>query len=180
MGAKWCRCAETVNDLLAAQGQELDLSLDFYRGHFEARATVATVKTAGSRRRAKKPPRMAATFCPFCGVRYPDAKEEGATTPTRLDEIEARARDAVEYHPGWFSIGAPPLNMLHDTTAAHIAGLDPQTVVELCRLARIGLTLIRQPLTTGRHAATPDIDYPYPCPACGAAGACSTLCPGDE
>jgi hypothetical protein len=114
-------------------------------------------------------------------------------TPTRLDEIEGVARQAT---PGpWYadeqgcvvdSTGEFVATPYGDTDAQaeantlHIAGLDPETVVELCRLARIGLTPIRQPLTTGRHAATPDIDYPYPCPACGAAGACSTLCPGDE
>lgn len=67
-----CGCAERVNALLKPQGQELNLSLRMVDGEFVARAVVETVRTFAAPRRRKPPPRLIASFCPFCGVIYPD------------------------------------------------------------------------------------------------------------
>ncbi len=60
-----CNCAKSVNERLAENGGELLVDL------FNPQRTfVATIHKADVKRK-KKLPLVQASFCPFCGVKYP-------------------------------------------------------------------------------------------------------------
>lgn len=60
-----CDCIKNVNELLAAHNAVLVLPM------FGAqRPFIETTKREGSKR--GKPPKMQASFCPFCGEQYPE------------------------------------------------------------------------------------------------------------
>lgn len=67
---KECRCASKINDMLGARGSELVLTFIMKRKNIFARARVETQKLLGKTRR--KQVFVVATFCPFCGVKYPE------------------------------------------------------------------------------------------------------------
>lgn len=71
---KHCVCAAKVNELLAPQNGQLVCSLRMFpagkKHEFHARAVVECEKVDSIKRgRLKK---LVATFCPFCGVEYPE------------------------------------------------------------------------------------------------------------
>lgn len=70
---KWCPCAEQVTEALRKQGHEPVLSFRLFAGETEARAVVATQRADGAR--ARKPLTLVATFCPFCGSKYPEVSK---------------------------------------------------------------------------------------------------------
>lgn len=69
--AKHCDCVTMVNEKMAeaGQNQRIVASLGIITRDFVARAVVETEKVDSSRR--NRPPRLVATYCPFCGVEYP-------------------------------------------------------------------------------------------------------------
>ncbi len=68
----WCDCVERVNTAMADQGQNQQVACSYRTigGEFRAFAIVETEKIEP---RKKRSPRLIATFCPFCGEKYPDA-----------------------------------------------------------------------------------------------------------
>lgn len=63
-----CDCITEVNKLLDAHNAELVLPL-----FGNQRPFIETAKKERTKR--GKPPLMQATFCPFCGEKYPDPQE---------------------------------------------------------------------------------------------------------
>ena len=63
---KFCDCIDTVNKLLEEQNGEVLCSHLLKGGRI---AIIELVKKDNKVR--KKPGTMLATFCPFCGVKYP-------------------------------------------------------------------------------------------------------------
>lgn len=68
-----CNCIEQVNTKLAEHNGMLETNWL----SSPPRAMISVVKRAGSDR--KKPPLCEATFCPFCGRKYPVNKRELAS-----------------------------------------------------------------------------------------------------
>ncbi len=65
-----CECISTVNEHLAKHNAQLLLPMFVVRGSTQ-RPFVETTKLDEKKR--GKPPAMFATFCPFCGEKYPEA-----------------------------------------------------------------------------------------------------------
>ena len=74
-----CNCINLVNDNLEKQtdNTKLDIPIVFNQATNELKADMACVATTKrddhSRKRAA---RLFAAYCPFCGEKYPDAKDE--------------------------------------------------------------------------------------------------------
>lgn len=69
-----CKCNETVDELLAEHNSQLVTTLGF--GGAPCRVVLLTEKRIVKKR--WQPPRMLASYCPFCGVRYvPDTADAG-------------------------------------------------------------------------------------------------------
>jgi hypothetical protein len=68
---KHCECVENVNEKMAEAGQNQRIAASFglREGHFVARAVIETERVDSKRR--NRPPRLVATYCPFCGQEYP-------------------------------------------------------------------------------------------------------------
>lgn len=65
-----CGCFKNVNEKLA----EYNGQLEFNMLAAEPRAMISLCKVASASRR--KPPLMEASYCPFCGKKYPKPKRE--------------------------------------------------------------------------------------------------------
>ena len=63
-----CKCIATLNTALEPMNGELDLMHFLFNG--VSLIQVAVVKKDTKNR--MKPARVCATFCPFCGVKYPE------------------------------------------------------------------------------------------------------------
>ncbi len=63
-----CRCVATADRLLKPRHTQVDVTL------FTGMVAVRTSLTHDAPRRTK-PVTVIATFCPFCGVRYPGTEE---------------------------------------------------------------------------------------------------------
>lgn len=63
-----CKCATKVNKLLEAQNEELVLSIRLSSG--QAYAVILTQKIDPKKRTKKHT--LLATYCPFCGKKYPE------------------------------------------------------------------------------------------------------------
>lgn len=66
---KQCDCIDKVNKALAPHNGELDLVYQLFKGRSLTQIATMPVKTG---RGTKKPPLLTATYCPFCGEKYPD------------------------------------------------------------------------------------------------------------
>lgn len=77
MSRKPCQCIKLVNEKLADYNGKLETNwLDN-----PPRALISVSKVVP---RGKKPPYMTATFCPFCGAKYRDARKSIAAAAERL------------------------------------------------------------------------------------------------
>jgi len=63
-----CDCIKEIDDKLKPDGQCLDATM-----FGERKATVMLIRTDKWKHESRrgKPSRMIASFCPFCGVKYP-------------------------------------------------------------------------------------------------------------
>lgn len=79
--AKHCQCAAKVNELLAPQNGQLVCSYRMFqtggpgrkRNDIYARVVIECQKFDSKVR--TKPRTLVATFCPFCGVEYPEPEK---------------------------------------------------------------------------------------------------------
>jgi hypothetical protein len=62
---KACKCIELVNQKLAGLGEELNLAFDLKGKVFPIIQTKSTSRVRGKRTT------LTASFCPFCGKKYP-------------------------------------------------------------------------------------------------------------
>lgn len=76
-----CNCIEETNKILKEEHPEWNTELDIpfswdKKGTLSAdRVTISTMKIDPDRRpKNKKPARLFATYCPFCGEKYKDEK----------------------------------------------------------------------------------------------------------
>jgi hypothetical protein len=67
--AKGCDCIVEANKALAACGAKLVTMMSLTGG--PAHAIIATQRNGPTKRDAWKNPTLIATFCPFCGKKYP-------------------------------------------------------------------------------------------------------------
>jgi len=65
---KTCRCTDKVDEALAAQGARLCVTISLRGG--PERAIIATER----RTPRVKLHRLIASYCPFCGTKYPESK----------------------------------------------------------------------------------------------------------
>ena len=74
-----CECIERVNTAMRNQGQnqEVTASIRLRPEGVFAFAVIETEKV--DPRRRTKDPRLIATFCPFCGVKYAQPSEPSST-----------------------------------------------------------------------------------------------------
>lgn len=70
---KFCRCIGKITKVLAKQNVRLSLAFVLSRSgkKWEEAAVVAVERIPTTPPTRKKPPALIATFCPFCGVKYP-------------------------------------------------------------------------------------------------------------
>lgn len=68
-----CGCIAKVNKALVPHNSELLIPICLVGGPLPNRALVSTTRLATAKR-GSKPPMLFAKFCPFCGVKYPEAK----------------------------------------------------------------------------------------------------------
>jgi hypothetical protein len=66
---KSCACIEGVNKALAARSAKLVTMMSLTGG--PTHAIIATQRNGPEKRDAWKAPTLVATFCPFCGKKYP-------------------------------------------------------------------------------------------------------------
>lgn len=73
-----CDCFDKVNGLLKPHGAVLNFNL------FDKtpRAFVVVIASTEKRKRGRKIPLMQATFCPFCGTKYPKETDRTVTEQT--------------------------------------------------------------------------------------------------
>ncbi len=75
---KTCKCIK-VNGLLNEQGHELVLSylFDPKGGDIGTAVVIETQKWLGFTGKKRKKQTLIASFCPFCGKKYPERKGRG-------------------------------------------------------------------------------------------------------
>lgn len=68
-----CDCVAKFQETLDEQGLDQEIVSVFrrMRGEFRAFAAVGTQRKMGSKKRGKMPT-LICSYCPFCGVEYPD------------------------------------------------------------------------------------------------------------
>jgi hypothetical protein len=84
-----CDCISKFNALFAEHNGRLELNFMIDTKTGEMRETVRLSVEKINKHIRKRPPTVAPTFCPFCGVRYREAPRA-----TQTDTKDTEARDA--------------------------------------------------------------------------------------
>lgn len=88
---KPCSCFTRINADLAKHGCQLEFNMLAD----PPRTLVATYVPPGMKKRGQRPPKVEATFCPFCGTKYP--KDKGvASRLAPKPRIDPGKREAAE------------------------------------------------------------------------------------
>ena len=77
-----CDCLDTVGERLAAAGHYLKITMGSLFGGVDRPVFPLIRKdTDTQEKRRTRPSVLLPTFCPFCGLRYPDAKAKDPVLP---------------------------------------------------------------------------------------------------
>lgn len=70
-----CSCIDDINGLLKDRNTELGLAFSINRQTGAVTETVGIETIVSVKKRGAKPVRMLASYCPFCGAKYPGGDE---------------------------------------------------------------------------------------------------------
>jgi hypothetical protein len=78
--SKYCGCRKRWNDALAKEGP-YEVGWAFTFGGEQFTLVKVDLRAGEKKPRGKSPPNLIASYCPFCGVKWPSKKE-----PAHADE----------------------------------------------------------------------------------------------